>query len=442
MTKTEPAQVRVRAYNVGFGDCFLLSFDYQRGRTRHVLIDFGSTRLPAKSRGGPKSMVQVAEQIRLDCDGKLDIVVATHRHADHISGFAGAAGSVIAGLEPDLVVQPWTEDPELAPDATSPMAPAGRSSRHRAAATAAVARLTDMHALAALVAREGARLATTQGVPKNVAAQLSFLGEENLANLEAVENLQSLGRKRIYAHFGSRLPRRLLPPGVDVDVLGPPTLEQSAAIRGEARTDPDEFWHLAASTARARLATGNEPIFPRARTAKRFPQEARWLIPQIERMNAEDLLGIVRILDDAMNNTSLILLLTVGDLLLLFPGDAQIENWRYALSDAPNSADIRARLAGTHVYKVGHHGSLNATPRQLLWGAFSGKQSRPSTGRLITIMSTLAGKHGSETRGTEVPRRTLTAELRRNSTLYTTQEETTSKQFWRDVVLPVPPGHP
>ena len=34
---------------------------------------------------------------------------------------------------------------------------------------------------------------------------------------------------------------------------------------------------------------------------------------------------------DAMKNTSVILLLTLGERRLLFPGDAQIESWFYSL---------------------------------------------------------------------------------------------------------------
>ena len=41
------ATVRVRMYQVGFGDCFLLSFEYagQAEPARHVLIDFGTREL-------------------------------------------------------------------------------------------------------------------------------------------------------------------------------------------------------------------------------------------------------------------------------------------------------------------------------------------------------------------------------------------------------------
>ena len=44
----KPTSVEVRSYQVGFGDCFLLSFVYSQTDRRHVLIDFGTTALPRK----------------------------------------------------------------------------------------------------------------------------------------------------------------------------------------------------------------------------------------------------------------------------------------------------------------------------------------------------------------------------------------------------------
>lgn len=436
-----PSELLVRAYNVGFGDCLLLRFTYPDATRRHVLVDFGTTALP--ERGGPPSMLAVAEQIRADCGGKLEMVVASHRHADHISGFAGKPGAVIAGLAPDLVVQPWTEDPDLAVDATAPAAGSPRPAR---GSRALVARLADMHAVAALAAAEAPRLAASSGVPRTVSGQLAFLGETNIANLPAVKALQALG-PTVFAHHGTELPVRKLLPGVEVDVLGPPTLEQSGAIERQAERDVDEFWHLAAGGAAARLprgarrGTGGErkppPLFGRRHRVDEVPQQARWVVPQIDRLRGEELLSIVRTLDDAMNNTSLILLFDVGGTLLLFPGDAQIENWRYALRDAPGAEATCARLAGTRVYKVGHHGSLNATPRKLLWEAFAARGPEGARDRLVTVMSTRAKKHGEITRSTEVPRRTLVAELQRLSDYVTTQNATRKDAFWRDVTVPL-----
>jgi hypothetical protein len=183
----------------------------------------------------------------------------------------------------------------------------------------------------------------------------------------------------------------------------------------------------------AQAARGNaHRIFPQAPVTRSYPQEARWVIPQIDKMRAEEMLAIVRSLDDALNNTSLILLFKIKDKVLVFPGDAQLENWRYALRESDRSEAIRADLARASFYKVGHHGSLNATPKSL-WNTFSHRNATATADRLATLVSTLAGKHGSVARKTEVPRRVLIDELARMSALSNTQTLRSRKQFWVDV---------
>ena len=126
----QPKSVEIRAFQVGFGDCFLLSFVYSDDDKRHILIDFGTTQLPsvgrpAKAAKASEYMPRVARKIADVC-GKagLTAVVATHRHADHISGFGtdnrtGKSGDIIKKLAPKVVLQPWTEDPEAARKASA-----------------------------------------------------------------------------------------------------------------------------------------------------------------------------------------------------------------------------------------------------------------------------------------------------------------------------------
>jgi hypothetical protein len=429
VTVAAPSHVRIRNYNVGFGDCFLLTFSYATGKVRNVLIDFGSTK---SSSFAPSSLLPIAKQIASDSGGKLHMVVATHRHADHISGFGGPSGDVIASLSPDLVVQPWTEDPDLAPDAEAPAGAGSGQLRARALAR----RLDDMQAVAAQVVSQVPTLVASRGVSKTVAAQLRFLGETNLKNAPAVKNLMTMGRRRVYASFGTKLPISTLLPGIGIDVLGPPTLRQSQEIEDQASVDRDEFWHLAAlrSVATAVGDRRQPPLFANAPKARRVAQEARWVIPRIDQLRAEEMLAIVRILDDALNNTSLILLLDVGGTLLLFPGDAQIENWRYALKTADDHEAICEKLAAARFYKVGHHGSLNATPKTL-WNSFTCRNTQAVPDRLVTMVSTLSGKHGSASRGTEVPRKPLIDELTKLSDFHDTRRLRSKKQFWNDVEL-------
>ena len=428
----KPTKARIRSYNVGFGDCFLLTFSYEDDKkTRNVLIDFGSTK---RAEFGPEGgMLAIAEKIRKDSGGKLDIVVATHRHSDHISGFDGEPGKVIAALEPELVVQPWTEDPNLAPDAQGPPAPpAGGDGAH-----ALVARLANLHDVVGAVCDEIPRLEASKSVRKAVREQLQFLGETNIKNAGAVQNLMTMGKRPpVYASFGSTLPVADLLPGVDLEVLGPPTLKQSKEVAKQRAKDPDEFWHLAGQTA-ATLGAGDHlpRLFPDAEIAEENDQqEARWVIPELERMRSEEMLAIVRILDSVLNNTSLILLFEVDGKRLLFPGDAQIENWSYALFTAPKHEEIVQRLASATFYKVGHHGSLNATPKSL-WKKFQHAGGPGTPDRLTTMVSTAPGKHGHVEDGTEVPRTVLLHELDAKSDFHDTEELNDPDVFWNDVVV-------
>ena len=144
------------------------------------------------------------------------------------------------------------------------------------------------------------------------------------------------------------------------------------------------------------------------------------------------MLEIVRQLDQQMNNTSLILLFEVFGKKLLFPGDAQIENWSYALADAPDAKQTAALLADVDFYKVGHHGSRNATPRKLLWENFRKRKGR----QLKTMMSTMPGKHGTKKSKTEVPRETLLTALKSESQLLNTDDLPKSELVNVEVIRP------
>ena len=411
---TRPTSATLFAYQVGFGDCFLLRFSYPQNVQKHVLIDFGTTGLP--DHVAKAHLLTVADDIAIQCNGKLDAVVATHRHADHISGFATTkdtrnSGDVIRALKPDVIVQPWTEKLTLAEDALGPKGSRGFAQRNAARG------LRSMQDAAATVV--SALDKHKSAFSKSMAARLRFIGEDNISNVSAVKNLAAMGKKHVYTfHEGSSGLETVLP-GVKTHVLGPPTLRQSEVIRKQRSKDPDEFWHLQLK----RLADGEaqagfgDPVFPGAVAAMgtKLPSTARWLAYRMQQARQEELLGIVTALDKQMNNTSLILLFETANKKLLFPGDAQIENWSVALA----KPKYQKLLADVDLYKVGHHGSLNATPRSM-WSAFTKKGNAEKPGRLKAVLSTMPGKHGDEKSKTEVPRATLLSELGKQSELHST----------------------
>jgi hypothetical protein len=148
-------------------------------------------------------------------------------------------------------------------------------------------------------------------------------------------------------------------------------------------------------------------------------------------MRGEQMLGLVRILDKALNNTSVILLFDTGGKKLLFSGDAQIENWEYALSIEENVKQLK----NVDVYKVGHHGSRNATPKTL-WEGFNHKSEKTTEkNRLKTVVSTMEGKHGSRANHSEVPRQTLVDALRVSSEFHTTENAARQGELFEDIKI-------
>jgi hypothetical protein len=124
-----PRSVRLRVYDVGSGDCLLLTVGYGSAlpdgrRYRHMLVDCGSVRA---AKGGP-SLAEVAAKVADHCDGRLDVVVSTNRHPGRVDGFADpVVRDVLRPLEPGVVVRPWTDAPDAdatgAPGTSAPVTP-------------------------------------------------------------------------------------------------------------------------------------------------------------------------------------------------------------------------------------------------------------------------------------------------------------------------------
>ena len=409
--------VSVRMYQVGFGDCFLASFQYDGPAApgtrdqRHLLIDFGRNARPHF--GG--DMKEVAQSIKDRCEGDLDAIVVTHRHEDHLSAFGQkSVAKLIGECAPRLIVRSWTEDPAAGANAGAPALAANR--RFLAGIRAA-------RAFAAEVA-DGFSLDATEA-----GRRLKGAADTEVANQAAVDQLTAWGdaSTREFLHHGLPTSLGTRIPGVGFRLLGPPLPTDFPEIAKQIDDNSEEFWHLWTSRLRLTLAgvAGAEAAADRGSArpgagagrpgARSKSSEApgeigpvRWLTERVRQQQVSSVLRIVRWLDDVMNNTSVVLLITAGDRRMLFPGDAQYESWQWITQRSPDAARNRRALAKIDLYKVGHHGSRNATPKQSLYKLWApdGTPVRP----VLSLMSTREGVYG-ESDQTAVPNANLRAGL-------------------------------
>ncbi len=407
-------KVRINMYGVGFGDCFLISFAYTDGKSRHVLVDCG-TSTERKER-----MAEVVQQISRDCGGHLHGLVVTHRHSDHLSAFGlKDVGEALEKMKPEIVIRPWTEHPDAAAQAQT--------------APSVFTPLAMSHLASLSVAQDFARQLVNDvksvlpGASKTLQQRIAFMAAQSIPNKQAIDRLDRMGKatRAAYVYAGSKSGLDRVLPGISVSVLGPPTLKQSDKIKTQTKWDPAEFWklrmNLAATMQKNTLrAKGTSRLFSGAAALSvgAASSNLKWVVDKLDKGQSQNVQRIVRALDSALNNTSVSLLFEVKNKILLFPGDAQLENWQYALQDPL----LTKRLKKTTIYKVGHHGSTNATPKSL-WNLFDNRSKQAQPNRLVTLLSTKRGKHEN------VPRKSLVEALKSETDLKSTEEWGKSKKI-------------
>jgi beta-lactamase superfamily II metal-dependent hydrolase len=345
----DKGQIQIRMYNVGFGDSFLLRIPTADGK-RRVLVDCGF-----HSQGkGKFSDKELVAQIKADLAGEpLDVVIATHRHQDHISGFGET--DLWAKVAVNEVWLPFTANPQAAHDEPALAAwNALMEQTHRLWDTGG--KLTTS-ALAALGVRNPGEQAAAE-----------FMLWNARSNAPAIDNLLN-GLKRA---DGRPAKRRFLPdrkgdeypskfetpvlPAVTVHVLGPPT---DPKYRKNLKV-PTSWGLDEITTAGTAIDTGS-PFSPEWRVlADRLPSHLPFQQKTLDaiRLFNDDLFYAAKALDGFLNGESIVMVLEVGHARLLLPGDAEVGSWTVIM----NNADALELAATATFLKVGHHGSHNATP--------------------------------------------------------------------------------
>lgn len=414
-----PGGAAVRMYRIGHGDCFLIAFDGERSdRPSYVLIDCGYKPGSPGMLDEPTKVKDIGAHIIATTDGIVDVGIITHEHQDHVNGFTSGN---FPGLKVGKVWFAWTEDPqdELANqlrkkfkdrllgliDTRSNLMGLSKTDEH----------LNDLDEFLESELGEnpndfnGAQHAAATG--KDPATSANKVAMKYLSNCAGGKIDYLYPHQKVLKVPGSNSARvfSLGPPHDmdkidDLDPVGDESFGEDSALglggnsggTNMAKDSPFSHRHvipldLAFSDHEfGSFFTAYYGDGPVADTDDREP------IPQnssSRRMTADDSADagtLALAMNNATNNASLVLAfeLSEGGKVLLFVGDAQAGNWRSwsegTFDDNGKEVTAEDLLRRTVLYKVGHHGSHNAT--------LKGKLGSQEAG--LAIMA--QGKYSSE----------------------------------------------
>ena len=333
----------LRMYAVGFGDCFLLTVPRFQERPWRMLIDCG---VHGMGRSEHSLGTVISDVIATCSDGPggapvIDLVVASHRHQDHIAGFTDARWDDVTVGE---VWLPWCEDP------------------------------TDTEAQRLRTRLDGAARTLHQQFAVD-APEIAAIALNSLSNERAMTTLRD--------GFGGQPARRFLSaaapvrtelaglPDARIHLLGPARSEE--AIKAMDPPELERWLALSLGVGPGAVPAGPDPsagpfgpaygITDRAVFRQRYPHlDADDDLLDHAVLDPDDALAAASWLDRCLNNTSLVFVVEIENVRIVFPGDAQWGVWREILTNT----DARSLLERATLYKVSHHGSHNGSPKSLV----------------------------------------------------------------------------
>jgi hypothetical protein len=364
------SRIKVRMYRQGLGDCFLLTLTGKGGKPYYIVIDCG---VILGTSNASAVVGKVVQNIIDTTDGKLDLLVATHEHWDHVSGFVQARDLWQNKLKIAEVWLAWTENSK---DSLAQKLKADHM-KMRMALTAAATRM---------------RMAGDHEAAADVTGMIEFFGASGAnttaAAMEVIKKLSDNIR------FCDPQDAPVEIPGTNVRIytLGPPRDEKKIKKVNPSTKVPETYGMGAinmfmSDIASALMEPESTDIFDEmfqiplpAAQQMSFFQDHYWgedagskekdqSWRRIDGSWLDSSTSMALALDSATNNTSLVLAFELDDgEVLLFAADAQVGNWLswQDLAWKVNGKDVSGPdlLNRTIFYKVGHHGSHNATLKE------------------------------------------------------------------------------
>ena len=398
-------RVTIRCYRQGLGDCFLLAFsklgDTDNDDPIYILIDCG---VFWGSPNGSALLERVAKDIHEATGGHLEALVITHEHFDHLAGFKYKSPlAAMRNLTFDELWVAWTEDPddehaELLRDEADRL---GAEVRGLAMARG-VAEDSTLGALLAFSSNTATALDNVfepfiepigdgdPDPPDRIERRKNVREDKRIRYLRPGEEIQQdRGNSRFTVFRGPKV--HVLGPPRNLQLLRSNEIDDKLYSRDGGDHDPSLAGITGGGAAFTLLsADGVDPFQPFRKRGLNYEDAARdgffkhfygqpsppgpddashrpghWR--RLDKVSADELYRLALQYDSYVNNTSLVLAFELRgtDKVLLFAADAQSGNWS-SWSDVDFGSDWkspRRLLEETVFYKVGHHGSHNATAK-------------------------------------------------------------------------------
>ncbi|HEY6806949.1 MAG TPA: hypothetical protein VI306_25455 [Pyrinomonadaceae bacterium] len=433
-SKAKKGELRIRMYRVGFGDFFLMTVPTAEG-PQHILIDCGVT--PGKTKKGDIGSIKAAvAHMAQETSKTLALIIVTHRHQDHIIGFSRAAeifndfkvGAIWMSIweteydpnekkekKKSLASEFQDELTALALGLQSRVALAGKKDSDTDEILAMLQNATGVdHEDFAATGTTASAKKPGKGGGTN-AASLAFLK----SGLKLEPEYYTRGDK-------PKIPKVLKDAGLTAQILGPPPTDEidfmklmdlKKGVGQYLGEDDGGITEMLDPFGASWQANANEYPLSAFREFSRESKESPNAVMEaaIQAAQPSQLFTAAKTLDDFLNNQSLVVLFTFGGKKLLFAGDAQGGNWEYWMyGGTPEKApsvdqidkDSASILSHLDFYKVGHHGSTNATPVSAV---------ETMGGDFASMCSTQEDSFGSEKNQSEVPRIPLLEALAKKS---------------------------
>jgi len=371
--------IEIQAYNVLFGDCLLLSWDENDGE-HHAWIDFGNFS------NDPNAVFStVYENVLTRTGGKLDLLVITHKHMDHLEGFYSLRDSIASDFTIESI---WYAHVK--------------------------AELEDQFKIVEKTIQD------RELIPKQVRIGEGFLGQlyqknfgiqeltmddrmdkffEKFPNDKIHPVYRGINTNNILPHGVNKLKIEILAPEKDSSVYFEP-LEESLRVRQKLDDQLD------------RRDAGKktlEPEVPHAQNELWDMGEYPWNeladFARLRRKLQSGGIDLLQAADKTRNNTSVVLALTYEGKRIFLTGDAEEKSWE-VMKDKHNDDVFISDLI-----KVAHHGSINASPS---WSYGKVFPDIKSSNRII--ISTDRNRYPKEKYDNEVPKDEVIEEWKRRLT--------------------------